>query len=256
MQKLSVEEITNMQNKFKENSVLMFEGYYQNKGDKSIIFDNDDSTYAVNSYLAFLKHINKNYTFFQIINISENDLKDSLINIDSISQIEYGRVYYKIVKEAEKYNKKMLELPINTPVGYRFFIFHENIFYSFGHYAEWYEIFNQNPYDALEDILSMFEDELEVVEEEKQSELEKEKLKLKKSLDLEKDKYKKEVEENLCNIIEFRMCGNRKARYAFVERYLREKDILEKVCPTRRELEELAELAWTSSKNKKINFDI
>ncbi|MFO1442870.1 hypothetical protein KDN24_06530 [Bacillus sp. Bva_UNVM-123] len=104
--------VAELMSKFKANDILLFNADNHNETDISF-----NGTDKLDKFIEFIKLNNIKYAFYSYVEVS----KESLIDLNLITEEEYDFEYKRIKKEAKEYNK-MVEMNIGNLIFVEVFI--------------------------------------------------------------------------------------------------------------------------------------
>lgn len=233
---LKLPSIEFIKKKAHELELTPIEAIFMNKEGLSlqvdIIADQED---AVTKFMMLVKDLGKTTFFFNIVVLYDEVLDSWLINVDNITEDNYGDDFLEIASKAAQYNNDIRNKANKGPALIELFLCSEGTAYSLCFCSDWYESI-KDPEEVLEQICLNYEEKINEIKKKKYE---------------EKANYKEELAILLDGEKDFQHCTNKKARKEYAFHFIRkhEKD-QGKHRFLIREIEDIAELAWVKIKAK------
>ena len=232
---MTIPSLQFIEDKAKENGLIMIKGC---SVPPPFQIDLLESENALDKFFSLVKSLSKTVFFIDAAIYDRETLEDYCIDLDLITEGDYGDVAQAIRKEAVKHNKLLMNLPIDQPAGLELFVFADGCSYSLEFDEDWHNLIEE-PERVLDRICSVYDEKISNYKMQKSAQ---------KSAD-EAQKLK-ELEQVIINDSTFLYCTTKDARFRFVYKLISEGNI--SIHMNRVEMQAWVDLLWAQLKAKKV----
>lgn len=226
---LAIPSLQFIENKAKENGLIMINGYC---GPATFQIDLYDAENSLDSFFSLVKNFGRNLFFYNEATYDKEILQGFCIDLEMISESNFGNVAQNIKKEVMKYNQRVMSLPTDQSACIELFIFDDGCLYSLEFNEDWHNSL-EDPEEALQEICNSYINEINNHRNKKQE---------------DRNRKLEDLGQKLIKDPNFKYCTTKNARLQLAIKYIDENNL--DFYMTRPEIQGWVDLLWASNKNK------
>lgn len=215
-----------------EQDVSLIEAHIDDGGvKKQTVYISNKHTDSIKNFLKLAKAKNDRIAFYQI---SKFDAEDYVVDLDEITEDEYGSIYKRVLKDAKEYNKNV-QAKENEIFAIDLFIILDGIKYALVFFTDWVDEF------LVEDFLDKYQEEMNEIRSKRAEQNRKE--------ELVKQKYSNEFFLTMLMSDQlFQLCSTKPAKISRLRELANENENQHFMSMTKSDLEAYIDVLMTKKK--------